>query len=73
MAEFRTFGTAYQQIQGSKPQTLSYGLTDSPVGLLAWVLEKYRAWTDNGGDPSDAISRYADDQDTVVLILASLS
>ncbi len=37
--------TAYQQIQGTKPQTLAYGLTDSPVGLAAWILEKFHGWT----------------------------
>ena len=43
-------GTGYQAIQGTKPQTLAYGLTDSPVGLLAWILEKFCAWTDCKGD-----------------------
>lgn len=37
--------SAYQQIQGTKPQTLAYGLTDSPVGLAAWILEKFHGWT----------------------------
>ena len=37
--------TAYQQIQGTKPQTLAYGLTDSPAGLAAWILEKFHGWT----------------------------
>ena len=36
---------AYQQIQGTKPQTLAYGLTDSPAGLAAWILEKFHGWT----------------------------
>ena len=40
----------YSHIQGTKPQTLSYGLNDSPVGLAAWIVEKYRAWSDCGGD-----------------------
>lgn len=40
----------YVMIQGSKPQTLGYGLNDSPVGLAAWILEKFRAWSDCGGD-----------------------
>jgi pimeloyl-ACP methyl ester carboxylesterase len=34
----------YQAIQGTKPQTLSYGLTDSPVGMSAWILEKFKGW-----------------------------
>ncbi|MDB5395289.1 MAG: Epoxide hydrolase [Rhodospirillales bacterium] len=37
--------SAYQQIQGTKPQTLSYGLTDSPAGLAGWILEKFHGWT----------------------------
>ena len=40
----------YNHIQGTKPQTLSYGLNDSPAGLAAWIVEKYRAWSDCGGD-----------------------
>src|SRR6187401_3879791 len=40
----------YKQIQRTKPQTLSYGLADSPVGLAAWILEKWRSWTDCDGD-----------------------
>jgi microsomal epoxide hydrolase len=43
---------AYMAIQGTKPQTLSYGLTDSPVGMAAWILEKFHAWTVPGSkDP----------------------
>lgn len=37
--------SAYQQIQGTKPQSLAYGLTDSPVGLAAWIVEKFQGWT----------------------------
>jgi len=42
--------TGYQAIQGTKPQTLAYGLTDSPVGLAAWIVEKFRSWSDCHGD-----------------------
>jgi pimeloyl-ACP methyl ester carboxylesterase len=42
--------TAYQAIQGTKPQTLAFGLTDSPVGLAAWIVEKFRSWSDCDGD-----------------------
>jgi microsomal epoxide hydrolase len=42
--------TGYQMIQGTKPQTLAYCLTDSPVGLAAWIVEKFRTWSDCGGD-----------------------
>jgi hypothetical protein len=40
----------YSAIQSTRPQTLGYGLTDSPTGLAAWVLEKWRLWSDSGGD-----------------------
>jgi microsomal epoxide hydrolase len=49
--------TGYQWIQGTRPQTLAFGLTDSPVGLAAWLVEKFRAWTDCGGNPESAVSR----------------
>ena len=41
---------AYDAIQATKPQTLGYALNDSPVGLAAWLVEKYRSWSDCGGD-----------------------
>ncbi len=40
----------YAHIQGTKPQTLAYGLNDSPAGLAAWIVEKYRTWSDCNGD-----------------------
>ncbi|HTP99900.1 MAG TPA: epoxide hydrolase [Casimicrobiaceae bacterium] len=48
--------TGYQWIQGTRPQTLAFALSDSPVGLAAWIAEKYRAWTDCGGDPRNALT-----------------
>jgi pimeloyl-ACP methyl ester carboxylesterase len=47
---FRAEETGYMQIQGTKPQTLGYGLNDSPAGLAAWIVEKFRTWSDCGGD-----------------------
>ena len=41
---------AYSMIQSTKPQTLAYGLNDSPVGLAAWIIEKFKSWSDNDGD-----------------------
>ena len=41
---------AYAMIQGSSPQTLAYGLNDSPAGLASWLIEKFRAWSDCDGD-----------------------
>ena len=55
--EFMKEGSAYQEIQGKNPQTLAYGLTDSPAGLAGWIVEKFLGWTDNNGNPEDAISR----------------
>jgi pimeloyl-ACP methyl ester carboxylesterase len=54
---FMQTGSAYQEIQGKNPQTLGYGLTDSPAGLAGWIVEKFRAWTDNDGSPEDAVTR----------------
>jgi len=59
MAELDTWlkeEIGYQWIQGTRPQTLAYGLSDSPVGLAAWIAEKFRAWTDCGGDPRNALT-----------------
>ena len=53
VAEARRFvkdETGYQRIQGTKPQTLAYALNDSPTGLAAWIVEKFRTWSDCGGD-----------------------
>lgn len=47
----------YQWIQGTRPQTLSFGLTDSPAGLAAWIIEKFRIWSDCGGDVESVFSR----------------
>ncbi|WP_419919617.1 epoxide hydrolase family protein [Candidatus Poriferisocius sp.] len=52
-----TQGSGYMQIQSTKPQTLAYGLTDSPAGQLAWIAEKFLAWTDNDGSIESAVSR----------------
>jgi len=49
--------TGYQWIQGTRPQTLAYALTDSPVGLAAWLVEKFHAWTDCGGDLDSYLGR----------------
>jgi pimeloyl-ACP methyl ester carboxylesterase len=51
LREFRTDGSAYSHQHRTRPQTLGYGLTDSPAGQCAWILEKFHAWTDSGGDP----------------------
>ncbi len=48
---------AYAMLQSTKPQTLAYGLNDSPVGLAAWIVEKFRAWSDCGGDIEQRFSK----------------
>ena len=48
---------AYQALQRTKPQTLAYGLMDSPAGLAAWLVEKFRSWSDCGGDLDAAMPR----------------
>lgn len=50
LLEWRLDGAGYQEIQGTRPQTLGYALEDSPAGLAAWIVEKFRAWSDCGGD-----------------------
>jgi pimeloyl-ACP methyl ester carboxylesterase len=50
LQRFRQEESGYQAIQGTKPQTLAYGLTDSPAGLAAWIVEKFRTWSDCGGE-----------------------
>lgn len=52
-ARFQQQGSGYYMIQGSRPQTLAYGLTDSPAGLLAWIAEKFTEWA----DPASVIDR----------------
>ena len=49
--------TGYQSIQGTKPQTLAFALTDSPAGLAAWIAEKFHTWSDNDGTIESAIAR----------------
>jgi len=48
--KYQTIGSGYYAIQSTKPQTLGYGLNDSPIGLAAWIIEKFHAWTDDEND-----------------------
>jgi epoxide hydrolase len=58
LQHFREEMMGYVQIQGSRPQTLAYGLTDSPVGQLAWIVEKFKEWTDLAAElPEEAVDR----------------
>ncbi|MFG2063959.1 epoxide hydrolase family protein [Micromonospora sp. NPDC048871] len=54
---FEQDGAGWRKIQSTRPQTLSYGLTDSPVGQLAWIVEKFYEWTDSAKVPEDAVDR----------------
>ncbi|WP_280217305.1 epoxide hydrolase family protein [Nocardia neocaledoniensis] len=59
-AEFEQYAaaeTGYIAIQATKPQSLAFGLTDSPAGLAAWIVEKLHAWTDCDGDLESVLSR----------------
>jgi len=47
----------YQWIQGTRPQTLAFAMTDSPAGLAAWIIEKFRAWSDCGGEVESVFSK----------------
>jgi hypothetical protein len=58
MNRFLSEGNGYFQIQGTRPQTIAYGLTDSPVGQLAWIVEKFKEWTHPSvGLPEEAVDR----------------
>ena len=58
-AQFQRDELGYSRIQGTKPQTLGYGLNDSPAGLAAWIVEKFRTWSDCNGDVE---SRFTKDE-----------
>lgn len=56
MKEYKKSGTAYLEIQSTRPQTVAYALSDSPVAQLGWMIEKYKEWTDEEKElPEDAI------------------
>lgn len=61
LARFQNFEqdmSGYMSIQGTRPQTLAYGLADSPAGQLAWIVEKFKEWTDpRAALPEDAVDR----------------
>ena len=55
--KFFTEGSGYSAIQLTRPQTIAFGLNDSPAGLCSWLLEKRRAWSDCGGDVESRFTR----------------
>jgi epoxide hydrolase len=57
IARYRRWDSGYAKQQSTRPQTLGYGLSDSPAGQLAWIVEKFWSWTDCDGHPENALSR----------------
>ena len=55
--EFQEWGSGYHRQQSTRPQTLGFGLADSPVGQAAWILEKFYEWTDCSGHPENIFSK----------------
>ncbi|MFI6214037.1 epoxide hydrolase [Nocardia brasiliensis] len=51
LAGHRAQGSAYAAIQATRPQSIGYGLTDSPAALAGWIIDKFQAWSDCAGDP----------------------
>ena len=57
MQHYQDKDSGYSKQQSTRPQTLGYGLVDSPAGQAAWILEKFWAWTDCQGHPENALGR----------------
>jgi len=57
MKHYQDWDSGYSKQQSTRPQTLGYGLVDSPAGQAAWILEKFWAWTDCDGHPENALTR----------------
>ncbi len=57
MEFYQEWDSGYSKQQSTRPQSLGYGLADSPVGQMAWILEKFHRWTDCNDDPVNAVSR----------------
>ena len=57
MQHYQQWDSGYSKQQSTRPQSLGYGLVDSPAGQVAWILEKFWAWTDCDGHPENALSR----------------
>ena len=57
MQQYNDWDSGYSKQQSTRPQTVSYGLTDSPAGQLTWILEKFWSWTDCDGHPENVLTR----------------
>jgi pimeloyl-ACP methyl ester carboxylesterase len=59
LGHYQQWDSGYSKQQSTRPQSLGYGLVDSPVGQMAWIVEKFWAWTDCDGHPENAVDRDA--------------
>jgi pimeloyl-ACP methyl ester carboxylesterase len=57
ISHYNMWESGYFKEQSTRPQTVGYGLADSPAGLCAWIVEKFWAWTDSDGDPANVLTR----------------
>ena len=57
MSHYEKWDSGYSKQQGTRPQTLGYGLVDSPAGQAGWILEKFWSWTDCDGHPENVLTR----------------
>ena len=57
LSYYMEWDSGYSKQQGTRPQTVGYGLVDSPAAQAGWVIEKFWAWTDNNGHPEDVLTR----------------
>jgi pimeloyl-ACP methyl ester carboxylesterase len=57
LTDLQRWGSGYLTLQATRPQTLGYGLADSPAGQLAWIVEKFWSWMDCAGHPENALTR----------------
>ena len=66
---YAEWGAGYSKQQSTRPQTLGYGLVDSPMGQATWIMEKFYEWTDCNGHPENVLNR---DEllDNIMLLLA---
>ncbi len=71
LERYRKDGNGYAIQQGTRPQTMGYGLVDSPAALATWIYEKFAEWTDGGGVPENALSRDAMLDDIMLYWLTS--
>ncbi|MET0578444.1 MAG: epoxide hydrolase family protein, partial [Ilumatobacteraceae bacterium] len=58
LAHYREWDSGYATEQSTRPQTVGYGLVDSPAGQAAWIVEKFWSWSDHHGHPEDVFSRH---------------